>query len=178
MIELGAIERDDLGRLRDWRNDLLKTGVLRQRHPICMADQDRWFEDVVLLRREHIMLTVVNVNTSLDNDDPERSVIGIVGLTYIDWVRRHAEASIYVASGHRNNGSGHTALTLLLDYGFKNLGLHRITAEIYAYNEPSRRLFEQVGFKHEGVLRDHQFWQGRWHDSHLFGILDSEWIKP
>ncbi|NEL61369.1 GNAT family N-acetyltransferase, partial [Escherichia coli] len=45
------------------------------------------------------------------------------------------------------------ALTLVCDYGFNQLGLHRIAADIDPDNNASISLFLRVGFQREGILR-------------------------
>lgn len=63
----------------------------------------------------------------------------------------------------------------LISYGFRQLGLHRVTAAIGPDNAPSIRVVKRLGFSHEGRLRDHVFTNGAWRDSELFSILSREW---
>ena len=42
-----------------------------------------------------------------------------------------------------------------LDYGFVRMGLHKVAAETVAANVPARLLLERLGFRQEGLLREH-----------------------
>ena len=51
-------------------------------------------------------------------------------------------------------------------------------AEIYAFNERSRKLFESLGFKHEGTLRQNVWKNGGFYDDTIYGLLRDEWKPP
>jgi ribosomal-protein-alanine N-acetyltransferase len=59
-------------------------------------------------------------------------------------------------------------------YAFEKQGLHRIEAACLPTNEPSRRLLERVGFKHEGFARAFLNINGQWRDHVLFALLDTD----
>ena len=62
----------------------------------------------------------------------------------------------------------------MLDFGFRDLRLHRISAAIGPNNAPSIALVKRLGFQHEGRIRDHVHTNGAWRDSVLYSILDHE----
>jgi hypothetical protein len=66
---------------------------------------------------------------------------------------------------------------LLFEYGFRELGLHRIWAEVYANATEILAIDSKLGFKTEGVLREVYWNEGRWWDSHIISVLDSEWAE-
>jgi RimJ/RimL family protein N-acetyltransferase len=114
--------------------------------------------------------------------DPSRQVrviesngeaIGMCGLIDIDPTYRNAEIWLYVA-GARRAGVGHEVVRQLLAYGFGTVGLHRVRARVFAFNEPALRFFPACGFVAEGVEREAVFKRNQFHDVHLFGILDRE----
>ena len=63
--------------------------------------------------------------------------------------------------GH-SKGFGTESLDLLLEYGFKELKLHRIVADILEFNHKSIVFFEKFGFKLDAVFRDYLFRNGKW----------------
>lgn len=162
-VRFRAIEREDLVQLRDWRNQLMDN--FRQYRHLNTLNQEEWLRRITE-GNEHIMMAVENYGGYL---------VGVVGMTYIDWVRRSAEASIYIARAYGGKGYGKAALRSLIDYGFGELGFHRIWAEIFGFNEASIRLFISVGFRKEGVFRHGHFTDGKWSDSQVFSILEDEW---
>jgi RimJ/RimL family protein N-acetyltransferase len=63
----------------------------------------------------------------------------------------------------------------LVAFGFASLRLERIWLDVYDFNPGARRVYERVGFRHEGVLRHAVFREGRFVDTHRMSILSGEW---
>lgn len=74
-------------------------------------------------------------------------------------------------------GLGTEATRLITDYAFGTVGLHRIELQVYAFNPRARHVYEQVGFVHEGTMREALRWDGEWIDCHLMGMLVSDWER-
>lgn len=85
---------------------------------------------------------------------------------------------ILIGPAGRDRGLGTEATQLIVGYGFEELGLHRISLEVYAFNPRARRAYEKVGFVAEGVLRDALCWAGEWVDATVMSILAPEWDPP
>jgi len=104
-------------------------------------------------------------------------MIGNVGL----WVERkdnYAEFDIII--GNKNEwgkGYGYDAAKTILDYGFGKLGLHHVYLSVYDYNKRAIKLYEKIGFKHEGAKREHIFYNNKYHDCIIMGMLAKEWKK-
>lgn len=88
-----------------------------------------------------------------------------------------AETGYELHRAHWRQGITAEAMSAVLTYGFTELGLHRIEANVGAENTASRNLLLKLGFTHEGILRQRYFFQGRFDDQHCFGLLKDEWLK-
>ncbi|REC95314.1 GNAT family N-acetyltransferase [Kushneria indalinina] len=66
------------------------------------------------------------------------------------------------------------ALHLLIDHAF-TLGYRRMAWKCDALNAPSRRAARRLGFRFEGLFRQHRVVQGRNRDTSWFALLDHEW---
>jgi RimJ/RimL family protein N-acetyltransferase len=93
------------------------------------------------------------------------------------WNRANAACSFRTIFGPegRDRGLGTEAIKLFLGYGFEQLGLHRISLEVYTFNPRARRVYEKVGFVAEGVLRDALRTPDGWVDAEVMSILADEW---
>ena len=69
------------------------------------------------------------------------------------------------------------AMSAVLTYGFTELGLHRIEADVAPENMRSKSLLLKLGFTFEGNLRQRYFFRGQFEDEHYFGLLKDEWLK-
>ena len=62
-----------------------------------------------------------------------------------------------------------------VDFGFAELGLARVYAQVLAGNQPSLRVLEKLGMVCEGVKRSHVRKDRRLHDLVFYGLLREEW---
>jgi [ribosomal protein S5]-alanine N-acetyltransferase len=92
----------------------------------------------------------------------------------------HRSGELGYAVRREDWGKGYAteAASLMLEFGFRTLGLHRIQAACGPKNRSSQRLLAKLGFTPEGRIRDHVFTKGAWRDSLLYSILDDEWARP
>lgn len=109
----------------------------------------------------------------------QSTLAGIVQLHTVDWLQRTAMLGITVGrEENRGQGVGYAASALLLDYGFNGLDLHRVALSVLACNQTACRLYEQLGFAAEGLLRKAYFADGARHDVSLYGLLRDDWCSP
>lgn len=102
--------------------------------------------------------------------------LGEVVINNIDFDNRSANIRIVLFSEeHFGQGYGSEAMRLMVDFGFRTLGLHRIELGVYNFNPRAIHVYEKIGFKREGVLRDSLFFEGAFHDQIVMSILESEW---
>lgn len=66
------------------------------------------------------------------------------------------------------------ALRAVLRFGFEELGLHSVEAQIDPDNAPSRRVLERAGFRQEGLQRENFRFAGRFSDTGLYALLGRE----
>jgi len=71
-------------------------------------------------------------------------------------------------------GYGTEATTLVLDYAFDTVGLHRVELDVYSFNPRGQRAYEKAGFVREGVRRQALRWDGEWHDVIVMGVLATD----
>lgn len=74
-------------------------------------------------------------------------------------------------------GYGTEATKLVLDYAFFKLGAHRVELKVYAPNIGAKKVYQRVGFTHEGTMRQARKVDGAFVDSEVWGILHPEWAK-
>lgn len=86
-----------------------------------------------------------------------------------------ADIGYEIAPDFWGQGYATEAARAVMQFGFGELRLHRIWADCVADNVASARVLEKLGMKLEGRLRENQYYKGRWWDTLLFGILESEW---
>ncbi len=63
----------------------------------------------------------------------------------------------------------------MLLWGFKNMSLNRVEAQIHPLNVASLKLAEAIGFRREGLLREVGYWGGGHHDLLQYSLLQRDW---
>jgi ribosomal-protein-alanine N-acetyltransferase len=103
--------------------------------------------------------------------------MGVIGLRHLDQPMRTAQIGTWLGRQYWGTGVNGEAKRLLLDFSFGLLALHRIEARIAVGNHRSRRAFERLGARSEGVLRESFFKDGVYHDQDLFVVLEQDWRR-
>lgn len=107
-----------------------------------------------------------------------KRAIGMVRLSIASPEHRQGNIGFSLDGAIRGKGYASEAMRALLDYGFRILELHRITALADVENARSHMVLEKLGFRREGRLRQNFQVRGQWRDSDLFALLRSEWQPP
>ncbi len=102
-------------------------------------------------------------------------IIGICNLFDFHWQCRRAEIGYCMARAFWGGGYMREALTALISYGFGELDLNRIEADVDPRNARSVRSLERLGFVREGLLRERWIVEGEVSDSGLYGLLRRDW---
>jgi RimJ/RimL family protein N-acetyltransferase len=173
-IQLRALERDDLVRMRDWRNLPEFRRNFREFRELNMLNQEQWFTRISASANDFMFV----IERTADH-----APIGVAGLVYVHWVVRSADISVYIGDGETyiDGPGGHAEDTTktLIRYAFDNLNLNKVWTELYSFDERKVAMFTRLGFARDGVLRDNAFEDGRYHDSYIYSLLRSdEQVKP
>jgi RimJ/RimL family protein N-acetyltransferase len=103
------------------------------------------------------------------------SAVGRAALLNISVVNQSVEVgSILFSPLLQRTPAATEAQYLLADYVFK-LGYRRYEWKCNSLNEPSKRAAARLGFKYEGLFRQHVVQRGRSRDTWWASLLDWEW---
>jgi ribosomal-protein-serine acetyltransferase len=129
-----------------------------------IEDQRRWLEEVVADERN-----LEGCGIFVDG-----SYAGGAGLR-LDPHGLVGEIGYWIGSAHEGRGFVTGATRALIEIGFRELALHRITIHAGVDNVRSRAIPERLGFTQEGVLREEGFGSIGFYDSVVYGLLAREW---
>jgi ribosomal-protein-alanine N-acetyltransferase len=105
-----------------------------------------------------------------------QEAIGDIG--FHTWNAKHHRADLFYNiynDGNKQKGFMSEALKEVITFGFREMNLHRITAMVANYNQPSLKLIKQNGFTFEGTLRQDYVVNGVHEDSDCYSLLKHEW---
>ena len=107
----------------------------------------------------------------------EKSTNELIGyFGYWRLIKEHCRAEIGFALKPEFWGKGFMKETLvrLVDFGFNNLRIHSIEANVNPENESSIHLLENFGFKKEAYFRENYLYNGQYIDSMIFCLLETD----
>lgn len=96
--------------------------------------------------------------------------------SYWDINHKNARAEIgyTLLPDYWGNGYMTEALQTLLQFGFKDLNLHSIEANINPSNTNSRKLLQRLGFVKEAYFRENYYYDGQFIDSEIYSLLECD----
>ena len=103
-------------------------------------------------------------------------LVGTCGL--FGWNRAWRKCTVGYELAQTAQGKGYMqeALTAALSWGFKEMSVNRIEAQVHPDNGPSLKLLRRLHFVEEGRLRQGGYWAGQYHDLLQYSLLRQDWI--
>ena len=141
--------------------------TLRIPHPYYLEHAQSWIAEVRRLSSEDSSKQWVIILKK------ERSLIGAIGLSSIDYRHRHGELGYWIGKSWWGRGYATESAVAVIEYAFRTLDLHRVYAHHFVRNEASGRVLQKAGMIYEGTMREHVNQWGRFEDIKIYGILNS-----
>ncbi len=141
--------------------------TLRIPHPYTREDAERYFTTMEAEIGQGKMLRFSIFIASSDE------YCGSVGL-HIERDHERAEMGYWIGVPYWGRGYASEAAQAVVDYGFRELGLNRIYATVFAGNTASRRVAEKAGMRYEGCMRQHVSKWGKFLDLEVYGVLAAD----
>jgi RimJ/RimL family protein N-acetyltransferase len=169
-VRLTAVTLDDLPTIARWNQDagFARLFEANPAAPKAPSTLEPWLEENNRSNTSYLFGVRL-----LDGDE----LLGFVELNSILWPHRHTWVSIAIGdAANQGQGYGAEALGLALQFAFQELNLHRVQLTVFSYNQRAIALYEKLGFRREGIFREHLERDGTRFDMYLYGILRPEWL--
>jgi [ribosomal protein S5]-alanine N-acetyltransferase len=125
--------------------------------------------------REYILNVVNNPNAVMFAicDAVTGNHLGNIKIDQFDWVSSTCELGLLIGDKKSwGKGVGTEACQLSISYAFEKLNMRKVSLTVYANNPNAIALYEKIGFKHEGRLKDHVYEGGTFHDKLWMSIFN------
>jgi RimJ/RimL family protein N-acetyltransferase len=166
-VGLALMLKEDVPALARWNQDLeftARMGSPGEAHSLEMRQE--FYDKNARMRADSVEFAVLLLATG--------QLIGFGGLFDIS---RAMTATLFVGIGEREHwgqGHGSEATRLICEYGFFFRSLHSIKVEVNGYNRRAIRVYERLGFKLVGRLRDVIVMNGNRYDQVIMDLLRHE----
>ncbi len=169
---LADIKEKDLPNFVRWLpNEEISQYLLVDFSNLTLKKEKEWYGDTKKQKD-----TVIFGIYTLDKN--KKVIIGSTGLKKIDYNHKNAEFGIIIGDkNYWGKGIGTEATNLVLDFGFKVLGLNSIYLVVFSKNKAGQKAYKRAGFKKTGLLRQHLKYKKGFDDIFFMDILRKEWKK-
>lgn len=169
LVRLRAYTKEDLPLALDFINDpevkrLLVPGIP---WPYRLEDEEQWYGGLNPLSQSEYSFAIERIE--------DHQYLGGCGFHDLRWKDRAASIGIFLGRPFWNQGYGTDAMQVMVRFAFEQMNLHHVLLNVFGFNRRAIRAYEKCGFQVEGVLRQHFFRDGRYHDELIMGILSEEW---
>lgn len=171
-LRLTPVDEKHLRWIREQRNRRELQDFCRQPFMLNEINQEDWLKQV---SRDRSMIPFIVQDDDLKQGE---NWVGYAAFSHIDWVSRRAEISYFTALELAGKGYAFLAIPMVLEYGFRRLGLNKICTDTFAFNARELEIMKLVGFKEEGRLERHYFKRGKFQDSVQIAIFADEFKTP
>lgn len=165
-VTMTRLREKDLEIVMDWRMRPYVTEFMNTDPVLTMEDQKNWF-DAIKNRNDQI-------NWIIRIDEKP---VGLINVSSIDRLNSRCSWGYYIAE--KEARSLRLAIYLewnLYDYVFDTLKLHKLCNETFVENEQVVKLHIMCGCKEDGIMRQHVYKNGAYHDISVGSILAEEWF--
>lgn len=141
-------------------------------YPYSAEDAEEWIEQRIAHRRDQPTPVTFALRA------PDGTLIGVVGADELEVGASHrANIGYWLAKPYWGRGLMTKAMRRYTAYAFERLEVVRLTAEVFTWNDASRRVLEKVGFRQEGYFRKHREKEGRLVDVLYYGLLREDFSE-
>ena len=108
-------------------------------------------------------------------DRAKGTLLGVVGLETCVEMHRSCDLGYWLRQEASRQGFMTEAAAACVDFGFRQVGVHRMRVAAATGNHASLRVIARLGFRFEGIARHAEWCDARWLDHAIFAMLDHEW---
>jgi [ribosomal protein S5]-alanine N-acetyltransferase len=101
----------------------------------------------------------------------DRTFIGSAGLHGWNREAHFAEIGCDIAYPYWGHGYGREAMRHIITFGWDQMNLNRVEADVIEGNQRSIHALQKLGFRLEGTFRQRLLKGGKYFDVHYFGLL-------
>lgn len=164
-VRLSPLDRRHLDKMAAWQTDADHRNIYRDfLFPWSPSEWTQFFETRLLYSQDQRIFVV--------EEKSGTEPVGYVSLLNINWVARTCEVAMLVEARFRHRGYALETLLVISDYLFLKLSFRKWYMRVVADTSLAGAL-RGVGFKEEGVLAGHVFFDGRYHDEAILSM----WTK-
>lgn len=166
IINLRILEKEDIIQSQKWISNPIIADIMGYLPVFSLMHQFDYFDKIYKSNSTFIFCII---------DNTTGKHIGNVGIGNIDYISRHCMFNIFIGEeSNRKKGVGTEATMLILNFAFNTLNINKVWLKTSYRFIQAIKMYENIGFVKEGVMRNHYYTNGNYEDKIIYSILKSE----
>ena len=122
---------------------------------------------------EDLLIKNEGINWGITLKDNSR-LLGTICFWKLQLENERSEIGYMLHSDFHRKGIMQEAMTVVLNYGFNELKLHSVEANVNPENTASIKLLEKNNFVREAYFKENYFYNGKFLDSGIYSLVKSK----
>ena len=165
-LVIRLLEHRDIEEARQLHNDDATLARLTDPFHVSEPQQEAWFQAMSTSRGSRRYVARLRAGDEF---------VGVFRIDRLDLQNRNCLVGCDIVPRRRRQGYAAEIFTYMLDYLFRQLGMHRVGLVTLVDNAPALALYAKLGFVAEGREREAIFREGGFKDLVAMGLLAAEW---
>ena len=162
------MERDKQSLIKYLNNKEIYKNTLRIPYPYSKEDADWWINSC---KGSYKRLGVITKFVIRKNEE----LIGGVGFDDYLSEKEEVDCGYWLAQPFWNKGIMTKVVHTLCMFGFNELKIPKITANVFSYNKASMKVLQKVGFIFEKSLKNQYEKDGQKIDAEFYTLTNDQW---
>lgn len=154
-IELKRLRLEDIRHIMNWVNDPDVVKNFQNFKGFNKKEEIKFIKKIIKSKND-FAFSIFRIS--------DGAYIGQCSVNQINWPNKLGRFGVFITKENWGHGYAEEAIKLLINEAFKELKLHKIWGVCWATNKKAWHIYQKIGFKKEGFLRDEYFWRGKYHD--------------
>jgi RimJ/RimL family protein N-acetyltransferase len=164
-LEISTISEQDLEEVRILHNDPETLRWLSDTRKVSVQNQKIWFEAIKDSKtsQRYVVRSI-----------SDKKLVGVFRFDNFDATNRSVNIGLDIDTKSRRLGYARETYETLIPYFFTVLQINRLALITLSTNLAAINLYEQLGFKREGILREAFYRKSIYLDAYQYSLLSSE----
>lgn len=168
---LRALCKEDSLFIDEMRNDFEGSRAAGSSpYPSNIASQEDWISNM------YPAGTLSNIYFAIEEIETKQFV-GYCSALNIHYINSNAHVGFFLHTNARGKKYFKEVSILFYSYLFNELNLRKVYSYALAYNEIAIRVDKELGFQIDGIMKEHIYQKGKFHDAVLLSLRAIDFFK-
>ena len=138
--------------------------------PVNIENEREWIENLYPRGvRENIYFAI--------EENSSKNFVGYLSLQKINYINRNGNFGVIILKKFRGKGYSAEAMKLFFSYIFDQINLRKIKLDVLKENDKAIKIYKDMGFNEEGILKEHIYQDGNYKDLLVMSLFSEDFRK-